>query len=235
MGFSFNGIDILSVAPFEIMDVIVSAPSVNESRIRLAAGNRSILTDYQLQQRTIIITGDVKEDDIQRRQEWVASLLAWATAAQEAALIIPQEGRGYFLATCTSFPDMSALEWWSELVFVFTASEPYYRSLADKQIALPNNVQAQGSTSPIIRIEQMVATTLSLPAWYANGGMIQLASVTPGKLVIDFEKQSITLNGTSIQAALSIDSRFWTLAPGINAVTCANGAGGTLFYTERWL
>ena len=55
------------------------------------------------------------------------------------------------------------------------------------------------------------------------------------ELVIDLEKQHITLNGSSIMKYLSLDSDFFLIDKGTNKIEVTNVSSGSTEYQERWL
>lgn len=55
------------------------------------------------------------------------------------------------------------------------------------------------------------------------------------ELIIDLEKQYITLNGSSIMKFLSLDSDFFLIEHGINNIEITNVSSGSIEYQERWL
>lgn len=239
MGLSFKGVDISSVAPFKILNVYAPAPPIVPASQKPALYDGAFFVRKEYGVRVITVTGSVIENETHRRQEWISSIREWASSKIPAPLTIPQEANGYLLAVCTQLPDATARDWWETITISFTAFDPLFRSRVEHATPIPIAMQNSHTETPIVRIEQNITDTITNPSW-ANGELhITIAGdVPPGNLSITFDKTTQGITHSSfpgIQAQLSIDSRYWELVPGANTITCENGAGGTLFWRERWV
>lgn len=73
---------------------------------------------------------------------------------------------------------------------------------------------------------------------HANGQYVNVIRTFAASdvLVIDFEKELVTLNGNAIMPALDLASKFFYLDPGANALTVtATGQTTKVSYKEKWL
>lgn len=63
---------------------------------------------------------------------------------------------------------------------------------------------------------------------------IRLENITTGEIVIDCNKRTITQGSTNIREKLTIESRYFDLAPGVNNLSITGGAG-KVRWTDRWI
>ena len=140
------------------------------------------------------------------------------------------------MALCTAYPVQSSREYWEILQIQFTAYDPAFLALDEYRQPVTLPVTVMKDEPPAMRIEQHVASPLTSPSWMLGTQTITLAgTVGVGDLVIDFNRQTVTLNGVSIMDQMTIDSRFFMLQRGANQIVTSNGAGGMLCWRERWL
>lgn len=232
----YNGVTLESVAPVRIIDIALSPPAMT------VAAQGHVLTDgarfirRKRGERTVTITFALLTEDYATRRAQLAAITAWASSPVSAPLCIATEPGGYLQAVCTTYPSQSARQFWEVLTLAFTAYDPRFIDCAEYTLPASRPVIVAHNEPPAMRIEQDVSTPISNPSWALGAHKLQLSgSVGVGRLVIDFERQTITLNGQSIMNQLTIDSRFFIMKQGANAITCTGGAGGILYWRERWI
>jgi predicted phage tail component-like protein len=93
-------------------------------------------------------------------------------------------------------------------------------------------------TAPIFEVTFTAAAT-NYQIAHANGQYVKVirSFAANDKLIIDHEKEFITLNGANIMPALDLNSRFFYLDPGANALTITTTASSQTTkakYKEKW-
>ena len=231
----FNGIDITDISdaletlvkvstPEIILDSIPTAIADGEQFARLRYGKRSITLEFT-----------IFETDMQLRTSILRDIKAWGVSRTPLHLEVPQEDNGYLIAICTQLPTDNADRPTDDIEMVFTALDPYYYSRAEKLASVSSRALVLHDTEPNWRIEQAVTAELTSPSWSINGKTLTFTTIPAGALVLDGNTETATLDGGTILTALSGDSRFPQLAKGANQIEVANGAGGTIYWRERWL
>lgn len=232
----FDGMEIERIAPVRIIDIVNAAPDVQTvtQSMPLQDGQRFIRRTRGA--RVITVTFVLLEQDAMRRRVYIAALTAWLGTSAPAKLRITPEPTGYLMALCTLYPGQSSREYWEILQIQFTAYDPAFIALDEYRQPVTLPVTVMRSEPPIMRIEQHIASPLTSPTWTLGTQSIVLSgSVGVGDLVIDFEWETVTLNGASIMDQMTMDSRFFALERGANQIVTSNGAGGALCWRERWL
>ena len=231
----FDGVELNDVAPVNVIDVIVSAPSVElvTQNIPLMDGAHFVRSKRGM--RMVTVTFVLMEQDEEVRRGHIAKICAWASKKQLCTLRGTPEPCGHLRAICTQYPDQKSREFWDVLTLVFTAPDPRYIGCAEYVQDIADPVYIEREDDPAARIEQTVDATLTNPTWRLGDAYIKLTSVTPGALVIDLDRQSVTLNGESLGENVTLDSTFFQLQKGANQIECSNGAGGVVRFRERWV
>lgn len=235
---SFNGISLESIdSAIKILDVTVGAPQVQNTTIEPALADGDIFARARFLSRKVLVTFLVMEDDMQRRALVLSRITAWANTRSPQKLRVPQEERGYLTAVCSSFPDDSARDYWTELHVEFTCNSPYYQANEESSVDLGDShvVTVVHADAPAWRIEQTVSNALAYPMWALGSKFVQFVAVGTGKLVITRSDQTAMLGENSALPALMLGSRFFDLAAGLNQIDTENGAGGVIYWRERWL
>lgn len=232
----FNGVSMLDVAPVKIIDIYNTSPEVLPVSQTRALQDGALFVRRTRGVRDITVTFVIMEADAAQRRAYLSALIAWAASPTLAPLKIMQEPLGYLNAICTDYPDQSSREYWEVLQMQFTAYDPAFTAVEEYRQPITLPVYVSRSEPPLMRIEQAISTPLSAPAWSLGAQSLSIVGdVGVGALIIDFDAETITLNGASIMSQLAIGSTFFALQQGANQITLANGAGGTLCWRERWL
>lgn len=234
--FEFDGVEMNEVAPVNVLDVIVSSPPVNVTTldIPLRAGAKFVRSKIGM--RMVTVPFLLMEDDEEKRRTHIADIIEWATTEHECALLSTPESEGYLMAVCSQYPNQSSRDFWEVLTIVFTASEPRYTACAENINPAGSYMFVTHKEPPQLTIKQTIDVSITDPVWRLGSEYVKISgAVTPGELVIDFDKESVTLNGQSISEQVTIDSTFFSLKKGANLIECENGAGGVAHWRERWI
>ena len=228
----FDGLPLESAAPVKIVDVLVSPikyePTARQRPVtfgsdfvRLTGGSRTIAITFAL----LTMNKDA-------RQEQLLAISRWARSEKPKRLILPHDESRFIECICTSLPEPSLRQWWeSKLRIVFTTFDnPFFTDVEEKGIPCGTQFSAIGSAVPIMRIERQL-TSAATNQTYSNGRESMTFSTIPaGKLVIDLNRQTATVNGTSIMQYFTFGSRFLIPRQGIQTIT----GNGSVYWRERW-
>lgn len=228
----FDGIDLEDIAPVRIDDIKISPMNAQaESRQRIGLGQTFVrMTGGQ---RTVSITFALLEEDRDERFRLLESIKEWAQPWKECALILPQDETKHFDCRCTGYPEPSYRQWWeSKLRLVFTTFEnPYWTSNDESRGNTGQQLTIGGTAPPLMRIERRLTSRVANQTYAANGRSMLFTQIPAGNMIIDLNKQTAEVSGTSIMQYFGKTSRF--IEPVVGNMTITGN--GTVFYRERWV
>lgn len=228
----FDGIDLEDIAPVKIEDIRVSPITITpQARQRVGFGQDFIrMTGGN---RTVSITFALLEDDRDERYGLLEKIKEWAKPFEECALSLPMDEERHLDCRCTGYPEPSYRQWWeSKLRLVFTTFEnPYWTSNDETQVQCNTPFSIGGTAPPLISITRKVASRVSNQTYTANGQSMFFEMIPAGNLVIDLNRQTAAVGGTSIMQYFGKTSRFITPVTGNITIS----GTGTITYRERWV
>ena len=183
--------------------------------------------------RTAAITFAVHEDDLEKRQRYLTAITAWARRDSAAALSLPGHDGVYLEAVCTGLPEPSLRQWWeAKLRLVFTCFDnPYWTSIEQKSATLGSAITVLGDAPPLMEIRRTLTGSASNQT-YSNGTESMTFSTVPaGNLVIDLNKQTAAVSGTSIMQYYPLTGATF-LRPRTGTYTITGN--GSVYWRERW-
>lgn len=228
----FNGVDLEGIAPVKIDDIRVSpiqtTPTARQrigfgqDFVRMTGGNRTI---------TIIFALLIQ--DRNERYEALESIKEWACPYEEHALSLPMFEKKHFDCRCTGFPEPSYRQWWeSKLRLVFTTFEnPYLTSDDEIRAACGVQFSIGGTAPPLMQITRKLTSKVANQTYAANGQSMVFSSIPAGNLVIDLNRQTAEVSGSSIMNNFSTTGKFIKPVTGNITIT----GTGTVLYRERWV
>lgn len=228
----FGGKDLEEIAPVKIEDIRVNPVSVSPTvRQRVGFGQDFIRMTGST--RTVTVTFALLINDLNERYSVLKAINEWAKPFQEQTLILPMN-EGYHLdCRCTGLPEPSYRQWWeSKLRLVFTTFDnPFWTS--DDEIKAQCGVKFAigGNAVPLIRIERKLSGRASNQTYSSAGRSMFFEQIPSGNLVIDLNRQTAEVSGTSIMKYFSKTSKF--ILPTTGNVNISGT--GNIFYRERWL
>lgn len=229
---NFHGVDFQDIAPAKIEDIHVSPMSVSPvANQRVGMGQDFVrMTGGQ---RTITITFALLNENKDERFEMLEAIKEWARPWEEYPLILPMYPGKHFDCRCTSYPDPSYRQWWeSGLKLVFTTFEnPYLTSNDEIRASVGEQLTIGGTAPPLVRIERRLSSRVANQTYACNGRSMMFSQIPAGNLVIDLNKQTAAVSGSSIMQYFTKTSRY--IIP-VNGSMLISGTG-TVIYRERWV
>ena len=228
----FNGVELESIAPVKIDDIRVSPIQITPTArqrigfgqdfIRMTGGNR-----------TITITFAVLIQDRDERYEALEAIKEWAKPYEEHALSLPMFEKKHFDCICTGYPEPSYRQWWeSKLRLVFTTYDnPYLTSDDEIRASCGTPFSIGGTAPPLIQITRKLSSKVSNQTYAANGQSMVFSSIPAGNMVIDLNKQTAEVSGTSFMQNFNKTGKFIKPVTGNITIT----GTGTVVYRERWV
>lgn len=228
----FNGVGLETIAPVCVEDVRVSPISMTVTArqrpvrwgadfVRMTGGSR-----------TVNITFGLLTEDADARQDQLREITRWARSDAPCRLFLPHHDGVYLEAICTALPEPSTRQWWeSRLRLTFTTMDnPYWTSDEEKNAACGTAFTVLGDAEPLMRITRTLTGAASSQS-YSNGVQtMTFSSIGAGSLVIDLNRQTAAVNGSSIMSAYAFGSKFILPRTGAQTIT----GTGTVFWRERW-
>lgn len=231
-GIVFGGKELYEVAPVMIEDIKVNPISITPvARQRIGYGQDFIrMTEGN---RTIVITLALQTEDKDERFKQLQDIVEWCKPYQEGVLALPMFPNKHFDVRCTGYPEPSYRQWWeSRLRLVFTTFENPYLTSDDEVRAncgLPFTIG--GTAAPLMRIERSVSSAVANQTYAADGKSMVFSQIPAGNMVIDLNKQTAEVSGSSIMQYFGKTSKFITPRTGNITVT----GTGQVVYRERWV
>jgi predicted phage tail component-like protein len=225
----FNGVAMDEAANVKIVDILISPMQVRETVRERVLRSGADFVRVTGGTRTVSVTFALLDNDRERRQEALLALNAWATSEKPGRLVFKDHPGRYLTGICTGYPEPSLRQWWGTLQITWTCYDPYWYAMTEKVVDCGTAFKALGSAVPYIRITDTVSTAGSRT--YTDGtDSMTFANVPTGELVIDLERQTASVDNTSIMQGFNFASTF--LQPK-RAMTISGT--GKVRYTERWV
>lgn len=228
---SFNGVDLEDIAPVKLDDIRVGPMMAQAvTRQRVGIGQDFIrMTDGS---RTITVTFALLNENKDERFEQLEAIKEWARPWEECPLVLPMYPGKHFDCRCTGYPEPSYRQWWeSKLRLVFTTFEnPYLTSNDEIRASLNEQMSIGGTAPPMLRIERRLSSRVANQTYACNGQSMFFSQIPAGQLVIDLNRQTAEVSGSSIMQYFGKTGRFIVPVTGNLTIT----GTGTAIYRERW-
>lgn len=228
----FNGVSLDSVGNIRVEDIKVSpirySPVVRSRAIRFGAE----FVRMSGSERTITVSFACLERNPVIRHETLMNLSKWARTDAEYRIDLPTDPNNYLVCVCTYKPEPSTRAWFeNKLKLVFTCfNNPYWTSKQEKSVACGTQFNVLGDAPPLMRITHTFAADASVVA-YSDGTDTMTFSVIPtGDLVIDLNRQTASVGGSSIMYRYYPSGTFLVPKTGVQTIT----GTGTIRYRERF-
>lgn len=228
----FNGVDLeetfpevkiedIRVNPIQITPVARQRINAGQDFIRMTEGNR-----------TIVITFAIQIDDKDERIAKLEEIKTWAMPYQESQLALPMYPGKHFDCRCTGFPEPSYRQWWeSKLRLVFTTFDnPFLTSDDEIRASCGSQFSVSGSAAPLMRIERRLSSRVANQTYAADGKSMFFEQIPAGSMIIDLNRQTAEVSGTSIMQYFGKTSKF--IEPRTGNILISGV--GTVIYRERW-
>lgn len=228
----FNGTALEDVAPVKIVDILVSPIQMTATARQRPIAWGADFVRMTGGSRTVAITFALLTNDRDLRQRQLMQITRWARSDAPKRLTLPDHDGVYLEAICTALPEPSLRQWWeSKLRIVFTTMDnPYWTSVAEKSCACGTAFTALGDAPPLMQIRNTFSASASNVAYSDGTHTMTFSSIAAGDLVIDLNRQTAALDGSSIMAAYAFGGAFVPPATGTQTIT----GTGTVYWRERW-
>lgn len=228
----FNGVDLEDIAPVKFDDILISPMNVQPvSRQNVGIGSTFVrMTEGT---RTITVKFALLVDDKAERFELLEAIKEWANPWKQCPLILPMREDRHFDCICTGYPEPSYRQWWeSKLRLVFTTFEnPYWTSNDEIRAQTNQQFSIGGTAPPLIRIERTLSSKAANQTYASGGRSMFFSQIPAGSMVIDLNKQTAAVGGTSIMKYFGKTSKFIQPTTGNITIT----GTGSIVYRERWV
>ena len=220
-----------AIAPVRVVDVLVSpvglSPLAHERHIRPG----STFIRARDAERTVQITFALLTQDREERARQMAEIYRWARSEAPGVLRLPGYSGRHLNAICTGLPEPSTRQWWeSKLRLTFTCFDPYWYADNGYAVACGTAFTPFGSVPPRLRIVRLLSVAATNQS-YSNGSQTMTFNTIPaGQMVIDLDRQTAEVGGSSIIQHMLFTSRFIRPKLGTQTITGA----GSVEITERW-
>jgi phage-related protein len=228
----FDGENIESVAPVMVEDIKVSPIRYNPVVRPRAVRFGSEFVRMGGGERTVVVTFAILERNTIMRQEYLRNLSVWAKTDAEHMLELPQDPLRFLQCVCTGKPEPSTRAWWeNKLRLSFTCYDnPYWTSKREKSVSCGTAFCVVGDAPPLMRVENTSQSGLT-NCTFSNGlQSMTFTTIPTGEMVIDLNRQTAEVGGTSIMQYYAPSGAFLVPTIGTQTITGV----GTIKYRERW-
>lgn len=230
----FNGIDMPDV---DIIDIQIGAPEIDQNTIKIPGASKVHVGNKTYSSRTIDILYRAKVFTDAEKEALRNEILEWAEYNTEQQLELDNASNKYIMATCVGHSGHNQNSMTGGDFVISFKCQPYFISRTEKTSAVGTQFTVDGARTAVAvgSIVQDVTTAITDPKWQIDSGsIIQLdGEFENTTIVIDFEKQLATNNGTPVHVTLA--SRYFELTNGTHTISGTSGAEGTVKWRERWL
>lgn len=232
----FNDVNIESVAPVRVVDVTVSpitlTPVSRQRPVRFGAD----FVRMSGGSRTITVTLALLTNDRSIRQKQLLDIAAWARTDIEGHLEIPGYDGLYLSCICTKLPEISLRKWWDgSMSLVFTTFDnPYWTSENEKTGTCGSMITVLGSAPPLMRIERTLTAQASNRTFTLGNDTMTFSRIPVGSLVVDLNRQTAEVDGTSIMQYFTYDSTFLRPQTGQITISINTNYSYSIKWRERW-
>lgn len=184
--------------------------------------------------RTVTITFAIQLDDRGERETQLQAIRDWARTDREYTLELPHYADRHLEAVCTSQFDTSYRKWWqNNLSIVFTCFDnPFWTSNDVTEVNCGAEFSVGGSAPPLMTIERRLITPATNASYSCGSQVMRFSEIPAGNLIIDLNKQTAAVSGTSIMRYFNPTSTF--IEPKTGAMQVING-NGKVRIRERWV
>lgn len=231
MALNFNGVDLPN--GFGITSLVVSTPKVDIRTLDSPARRGLIRAGGKFGNRTVQITLAMESGTAAENIAKLGELYAWLQADEPKPLYLPDVTGAYLLAECDTYPPMDLNKPAEEFDISFTCNRPEFIAASESSAEVNSRFTIGGTLPTWITIKQTVSETITNPMWVLNTGeIIKLeGEIDAGELVIDCEKEIVTLDGNNITEQATLESELGLcLAPETYQVVASNGAAGSVYW-----
>ena len=234
---TFDGVTLSEILPqVEFVDISIGSPSIETVTRDMPGRPGSFYVRNRYGMRNIVLTLSLELPDELFRSAARNTLFAWCSKTEPKWLQLEQVPGRHLIAVCTSLPDFSVRDWWEDIQITFTAIDPFFIDDTEKSANVGEPLTITGDTNALAVIRQTQIESAPNPKWIMDAGaFLQLDTLINGDIVIDFDAGYIENDGTPVLSQLTLDSRFFIFPPGVHTLSGDGGAGGTVYWRERWL
>ena len=232
---NFNGVDLESIAPVKIEDIVVApietapvarqrAVSFGADFVRMGGGTRRVTITFAL-----------LVQNAATRENYLQAIRDWARSTDERTLVLPHFTGRHLECICTAYPEPSFRRWWeSKLNLVFTCfSNPFWTADTLSQADCGDTFQINGSAPPLMTIERTLDEAETDVVYLSSEQVMTFSTIPAGDMVIDITRQTAQVDGVSIMQYYSPESTWITPYYGGNFQTI--DGTGTIKFRERWI
>lgn len=230
----FNGVDLTESFPVKIEDIVVSPINIETVARPRAIQYGSEFVRMHGSTRTVTITFALLDINIDEREQFMQDIRDWSKIGAEYTLELPQFPNRHLECAVTQLPDNSYRKWWeNKLRLIFTCyNNPFWTSNELIEVPCGFTFSIGGSATPLMTIERSGVTQLTNQT-YSNGtDSMTFTTIPAGTCVIDLNRQTAAVGGTSIMRYYTPVSTW--IVPKVGANQVINGQG-TVKYRERWV
>jgi phage-related protein len=233
---TYNGVNILDVAPVKIEDIVVSPIRLNPVARQRAIAFGAEFVRMGGGTRTVTISFALLTKDTADREQQLQDIRDWASNGTESALVLPDHAGKHLECICTQLPEASFRKWWeNKLRLEFTCySNPYWTADTEQEAECGETpFQVNGSAPPLMRIERTLSEPATAQEYHSGEQIMTFSTIPAGQLTIDLTRQTADVDGVSIMQHYDPNSEW--IVPTYGGQFQTIGGVGQIRFCERWL
>lgn len=237
--FTFKGItsDAQGVREKQVKHSIL--PSVNVKTLDLPSMHGGLDLGRTYGMREIEVEIGIKSDSYANMRSKVRQIAKWLNSETLQPLIFSDEPNVQYMARLSGDTNLEPLYNYEETTLKFLVPTPFGEDVTNTTTTLtsgtPINYTGTHETYPTFNI----TTTVARSDFEISNGTNKVKIVTSlpigSSVVINCKTGKVTLNGSTIQQTITLDSDFFALKEGSNTLTFSTGATVNVVYKRVWL
>lgn len=222
-----------------ITALTVSTPDIDFRTVDVPDKRGEIRAAKKMGKRVIQITLALLGDSVAENVNILRELNDWCYSYEPAPLYLPSCPNHYINAECDTFPPYDLAKLGGECQIAFSAHDPAFLK-SQRSYASCNGSAFRVDTKLDVypTIEQTITETITNAGWVidTNKSITINGDIEAGLLVIDCEKEAVTLDGVDITDQVTLASTLgFKLTRGQHTVITYNGAGGYIYWRDALL
>jgi len=230
----FGNKELTDIAPVKIEDINVSPIQLNPVARQRAIESGAEFVRITGGTRNITVSFALLEIDNAIRETFMQGIRDWAQIGRELVLELPESEKCHLECAVTQLPDYSYRKWWeNKLKIVFTCyNNPYWTSNDLMEVNCGTTFTVNGSAPPLMTIERRNTSQVANQSYSDGKDSMFFTLIPSGSMVIDLNRQTAVVGGSSIMRYYEPTSGWITPKTGANQ----NIRGtGVVKYRERWV
>lgn len=172
----------------------------------------------------------------EERSEVRHVLYGWLVAPSGAELELPGEpGLSWRDAVVTDASDWDSLFEDGSCELAFTCFDPVAYGEGKSSAAADFTVGGTWATWPVVEMTALAGSSVKVADELGRYVLVERDFAAGDVVVMDFASEAVAVDGVDAASGVAVESTFFSLEPGVHALTFSGCSAHTVEWVERWL